>query len=346
MLGYLQEPHPHARVSTGTSRCDSRTNSVHGMLKDRILQVAGRNSGIITLDQLRELGHSPRLARGRIERGQWRRMMPGVFLAEPGPPTWEQRAIAALKWAGPIAALSHESAGWMNNLLNWRPRHIDVTVPKNGKTHTPRWSLVRIHRTSQFPPVIIQPFRYTAMIPTLMDLLDQTERPDDVVGLITAALRHPVLTDDLLYAVLDRHDLRNRALARDILAAADEGVESPLEYRFHRDVEKAHGLPRAMRQRWERTRSGMIRSDARYPEYGVRVELDGELAHPGRATSADLYRDNDVLIDTGERTFRYRWTHVAGTPCRTASQLGRALRQGGWEGSVRVCGPGCSVLRW
>ena len=90
----------------------------------------------------------------------------------------------------------------------------------------------------------------------------------------------------------------------------------------------------------------MIRSDARYPEYGVRVELDGELAHPGRATSADLYRDNDVLIDTGERTFRYRWTHVAGTPCRTASQLGRALRQGGWEGSVRVCGPGCSVLRW
>src|SRR5660397_296717 len=68
----------------------------------------------------------------------------------------------------------------------------------------------------------------------------------------------------------------------------------------------------------ERVRGYWIRSDCWYEGYGLRVELDGELAHPGRATHRDVLRDNDVLLMTGDLTLRYRWWHTLAGACVSA----------------------------
>lgn len=73
----------------------------------------------------------------------------------------------------------------------------------------------------------------------------------------------------------------------------------------------------------------------------MRVELDGQLGHPGGATDADVWRDNVVRVHTGDITLRYRWVHITATSCETASQVAQALRAGGWRGSVKACGPQC-----
>ena len=123
----------------------------------------------------------------------------------------------------------------------------------------------------------------------------------------------------------------------------EAGVESPLELRYRVAVERGHGLPQSELQTREVLSGRWIRADCRYRRYGVRVELDGRLAHPGGRTDQDTWRDNAALLETDEITLRYRWHHVAGTPCRTASQVVTALRRGGWQGTPRPCGPGCRV---
>ena len=135
--------------------------------------------------------------------------------------------------------------------------------------------------------------------------------------------------------------MKNRKFIHRLLDLTDEGVESHLELEYRRRVERAHGLPRAVRQKWERLRERWIRSDCWYQGLRVRVELDGELAHPGRATDADVMRDNDLLIARDDITLRYRWPHVWSSPCDVAAQVGSALRRRGWRGQLKKCSPTC-----
>jgi hypothetical protein len=54
-----------------------------------------------------------------------------------------------------------------------------------------------------------------------------------------------------------------------------------LEYRYVRDVERAHGLPRSRHQARVVIDGKVVYRDVYYEEYQLTVELDGQLA--GRA---------------------------------------------------------------
>ena len=53
-----------------------------------------------------------------------------------------------------------------------------------------------------------------------------------------------------------------------------------LEYEYLRNVERAHGLPRADWQARSARRGRAIFRDVLYRQYRVAVELDGRAAHP------------------------------------------------------------------
>jgi hypothetical protein len=120
-------------------------------------------------------------------------------------------------------------------------------------------------------------------------------------------------------------------------------VASPLELRYARDVERAHGLPPGLRNRPERGPQGKTRyHDVRYPEFGTVVELDGREAHPGDEAFRDLYRDN-VLAAAGDQVLRYGWRDVTCRTCASAFQVGTLLARRGWTGHLRKCGPTCRL---
>jgi very-short-patch-repair endonuclease len=121
------------------------------------------------------------------------------------------------------------------------------------------------------------------------------------------------------------------------------GVHSVLESRYHRDVERAHALPRAVRQaRVVRGQRSEYR-DAMYERYRVAVELDGRLAHPDDARWRDIRRDNAAAAD-GLVTLRYGWTDVTVHPCRTAGEVARVLAGRGWTGLPGLCSSDCRVV--
>ena len=99
-------------------------------------------------------------------------------------------------------------------------------------------------------------------------------------------------------------------------AALYEGVHSNLEYRYVRDVERPHGLPRAARQ-VRVIRDGAPRYlDNLYEEGMVCVELDGRTAHPPGERFRDFRRDNAGAAD-GILTLRYGWSDVTSVPARS-----------------------------
>ncbi|MFV0460547.1 MAG: hypothetical protein ACK5MT_17465 [Actinomycetales bacterium] len=301
---------------------------------DQLLKRArDKQFGVVARPALIRAGVSDTRIRGRLERAEWQRLLPGVYLVHSGPVPWPARAHGSLLYAGEGAALGMLAAAHAHGMVAAAPRVIDVWVPK-GRNPRSRPG-VRIHRRDGLVCLCHGLPRRTIPEQTVLDVAAGCRDPDAVVAILTAALNRdaaPARIASLLAA--SRH--RWRALLNDLVCEPGEGIESPLEWRYRRDVERSHGLPSGLLQTRELLPSGAIRADVRYPAYGYRVELDGRLAHRERL-DADLWRDNEVNVFAGERTLRYRWSHVAGRPCETAAQVATALRRGGWRGSARPC---------
>jgi hypothetical protein len=135
-------------------------------------------------------------------------------------------------------------------------------------------------------------------------------------------------------------EIRWRHELEDVLAAAADGIHSALEYRYLRDVERAHGLPRSRHQVRVVIEGKTVYRDAYYEKFKLATELDGKLAHPDQERWRDNHRDNQAGAH-GILTTRYGWRDVYGHPCETAL----LLRKRGWTGKPRPCSPACPVRR-
>ena len=303
-------------------------------------QATGNQAGVITSAQLRVLGADNAWVSRQVRSGQWQRLHRGVLVTNSGPIGWNARASGALLYAGPGAVLSHQAAAFLHGFRTTPPSRLDVCVPDSRRV-MPAGGIV-LHGRTTMPPASGSPRRVWRG-DTVLDLVGGSPSIDDAVGWICDALRAGTCLLEVADAAARRGRFRHSRLLRELLTDASAGIESPLERRYHRDVERRHGLPRAELQVRQVVGGICIRADAVYRGLRVRVELDGALAHPDGRTDGDTWRDNAVLIARGEITLRYRWRHVAATPCATAGQVAAALTAGGWSGRPRACGPGCHV---
>ena len=57
------------------------------------------------------------------------------------------------------------------------------------------------------------------------------------------------------------------------------------------------------------------------------------------------HRDNASIVN-GIHTLRYNWADVTQRPCHVAAEVAAVLRQRGWRGTPRPCGPSCSLNDW
>ncbi|UZN03348.1 hypothetical protein [Cellulomonas sp. S1-8] len=297
-----------------------------------------RQDGVATTGQLALGGIGPTVTARRVRAGHWQRMFRGVVVLQSGPVTWRQRARAALLAAGPGAALSHRSAGFVHGFVASPGAVIVVSVPAD-RLVGPQPGLVVVRRRRM--PHAGGALRCVGPEATLLDLVQDARDEDAAVGVLCDAVRTGALPLRVLGELAARPWQGRRSLVVDVLGDPDARVESPLERRYDRDVERAHGLPRSRAQVRQVVDGRWVRADRVFEGWGVRVELDGRLAHPDGRTDRDTWRDNAVLVERTELTLRYRWRHVASTPCATATQLATALTTRGWRGPALRCGPTC-----
>ncbi|MGH3246799.1 MAG: hypothetical protein ACRDOI_11390 [Trebonia sp.] len=146
-------------------------------------------------------------------------------------------------------------------------------------------------------------------------------------------------------ALTGRTRIRWRTWLTDVLADVADGVQSPLERRYTRDVERAHGLPRAQ-HRARREINGKIHyKDNWYQEFSICVEIDGPSYHQNEQVSRDNRRDNLGLAKDDTRTFRFGPVEVTQLACDSAAMVAATLRRNGWQGEPRPCRRTTCTLR-
>jgi hypothetical protein len=317
----------------------------HG-IPPRLLEFARYQAGVVSRLQAIQTGMPDSTIAYQITSGRWRLIYPGVYATFTGPISRDASLWAALLHAGKGAQLSHQTAAEILRLSDTRSAVIYVTIPAERRVRPVRG--VVIHRSSYLEAG----WRFARGVPphtwieeTITDLVGAAASFDDAVGWITAGFQRKLTGEARLRQVMAaRKKLRWRDRLDEIIPLAAAGTHSPLEYRYDRDVERAHGLPPARRQvpfvKADGTRGYRDRC---YDQYGLVVELDGKRFHEdGTARDRDRRRDNEATVTTGG-TLRYGWDDVARTPCETAAQLFDALRARGYRGTLKPCSAACTA---
>ncbi len=300
-------------------------------------------SGILTAEQALKLGLGYPGLRRLVDQGHWVRLENGLFDTTPLLGGLEKSAWAAYLAAGEGSAVGGEAALQLHG-LDRKVNQIEVWVPPDRQpTSLPGVRMRRdgLGRLSGRTGLL-------SRIRAVDALVDVGQRlpTDHLVGLLTDALRQRLTTVSAVAATVEsRGRVRNRRRFELVLGDL-AGIESPLEFAYRRDVERAHDLPAPSRQ-VSVTRG--TRSDVYYEEYRLLIELDGRVGHnDGSGAFRDLKRDN-VHAALNLRTFRYGSVDVRGKPCEVAAQVAQALLDRGWAGPYRGC-PRCrnslSITSW
>jgi hypothetical protein len=284
-----------------------------------------------------------------LRNGRWQTLYRGVYAAHTGEPPREGILWAAVRRCGPAAALSHFTAAELDGLVSRRSDAVHVTIPPHLRVRLSDREFTRglprivVHRsarlTAAMHPARIPP--RTRIEETVLDLAEMAENLEAVFSCVSGACNGRLLTPaQIRVAVTRRAKMRWRS---DILLALEEisdGVSSTLEVGYLRKVERPHGLPKAERQVRKKRGETSAYLDNLYEEFGVGVELDGLAAHPAEARWQDIHRDN-YFARSGIITLRYNWADVTLRPCHVAAEISQVLRQRGWPGPARRCGPSC-----
>jgi hypothetical protein len=331
----------------------ARGGTLCGMARElpsELRYLARHQDGVVSRSQAIRAGLSPGMIKFRVRSGRWQQLHLGVYAIFSGSPGRGARLWAAVLSAGPGAALSYQTAAELHGLTDGpvspigpvNPIH--VTVPH--ERHIIAVQSVRLHRSHRVIDAVQEGSRppRTTVEETVLDLTQAARTFDDVCGWVTRAIARGLTDEAGLHAAMTtRERLRWRDDLNELIGAAASGDHSVLEFRYHRDVERAHGLPEPARQVPFAARDGRRgRRDRVYREYGVVVELDGRLAHPEESRWKDKARDNAAAAG-GQQSLRYDWTAVTRHPCATAAEVAEVLRRHGWAGRPKPCAAGCPL---
>jgi very-short-patch-repair endonuclease len=309
-------------------------------LSDELRELAHAQSGVLTRSQALGGGLTRTMIRFQLEQGRWQRLQTGVYALYSGPPTRLTVLWGAVLRAGASAVLSHYTAAELSGLTDRPSSLIHIAVPNDRCVERiPGIVVRRSGRAGVAVHPVLTPPR-TRLEETVLDLTGTAATLDDACGWITRALGRRLTTQaQLQEAMALRAKLRWRRQLTQVLTADGEGVHSSLEYRYLRNVERPHRLPRGIRQARARRGRGSIYRDVLYDQYAVAVELDGRAAHPGDQRWPDIQRDNAAAAD-GILTLRYSWFDVTERPCQVAAQVAQVLRLRGYT-LAQGCSPAC-----
>ena len=307
-------------------------------------------SGVVSRAQLLSAGCHPHDIARMVRRRELNPMSPGVYVDHTGEPSWLQRAWAAVLMCRSGSTRSGEPVE-ESAALRGRSALIAEAGSRGHDTQPVEVVISDERRVTERDGVLVQ--RSSSLLMTsrwhvapprvpydhaVLDVAAGTQRMVDLVAELARAVGSRRTTAPRLLQVVNaRPRLRQRHDLVAVLRDLGEGTCSALEHGHAMHVERAHALPRAVRQSRGRSRTGVIYRDARYG--ALVVELDGRAWHDS-AEQRDLDADRDLVAAvSGLATVRLTWGQVYDRPCWTAAQLARLLGV-----APRRCGTGCGVL--
>lgn len=240
-------------------------------------ELIARQFGLVSRDQAAEFGIRPPAISRRVGSGEWARVLPRVYRVTAAPVSRNQRALAAVLWAGEGALVSHSAAAVLWEFERVRAHKVELWVPSTRKARSPKVIVHRGTRLDRADRTTLEGIPITTPTRTLVDM---SARLED----------HPLLTitEDLLRRDLTTPD-RLRARLRALRASGRPGggrLEALLEQRGDgRPLESAlealawpiicrSGVPLPARQHWVTVEGGRYRVDFAWPELKIGLECE------------------------------------------------------------------------
>lgn len=286
----------------------------------RIAELAARQHGVVSVDQLRRLGVGEEGIRVRVATWRLHRLHRGVYAVGHAAPPPEGRALAGVLAlgrgtrgrAGSVlaywgAAVSHRSAAWLWGLLPLSQAPCDVIVAGNGGRS--RRSGVRVHRSRSLRPADVTLCRgipVTTPTRTIADLREaiSTRRSGAIAS---HELRKAIRQANVLGLPIGQRDAKVR-------------TRSDLEGDFLR-LCRRHRLPRPE----VNVRIGPSLVDFLWRERQLVVETDSYLYHRGEVAFQDDHRRDLDLRRRGYEVIRLSEEQIDEEPGRVAETLAETL---------------------
>jgi Transcriptional regulator, AbiEi antitoxin len=281
-----------------------------GQVYHRGAGLAGRQGGVVSRAQLRDLGFSEGQLRGGIRDGWLHPIHRNVYAVGHRHLSDRTHLLAALLTFGPQAFLSHRTAAAVWKLRAINLHDIEVTLPgTGGRTRDG----LTVHRTEREPhpdDVRLHGDLRVSSVPRMLVELAAREKPAELARLVTAAVQKSLLplhradARQRLEAALTRHErYPGTRKLKAVLAAyrRTDGGKSELERAFGRLLAGHPEIPAPQTNiyidHWE--------IDCFWPEHNLAVELDGR---PYHIAVADMEKDRTkdaALLRKGVTPLRF-----------------------------------------
>ena len=309
-----------------------------------VLDVAAKQHGILTRDQMRALGLTDRMVDGAVADESLLRVAPAVFRSRGAPQTEAMAILAAtLASGGPAACGTAASMLRLEAGVSPVPISIRVDGPDGRhprlrrvavETSERRFHPVTIHRCSPAnePVVIVDGIACTDAAGTLLDLARDLGS-DELEDAFERARRLGLVSPASL---ADRFELRGgrgrkgALKIREVLAHTRPGVlDSKLEGKAWRMIRSSQLAEPVRQHRVDLPFRRSYRIDFAWPDLGVAVEAEGFEWHGNRAQwKADRLRVA-ALERLGWRVLIVTWDDVTMRPEETLDRIALALAERG-----------------
>lgn len=255
--------------------------------------------------------------RAALTNGSLVRLAPDVFAGATHAGSFTVRADAALRWAGPGAALSGLSALYLWGLLDGPPEAVDLLIPHDRRLEPPEWIRVRRSRP-EFAIVVrngsavVRPERGVVLGYGQLPLAQRDH-------MVFRAAQSRVTTPRKMLDELDSVSrVRARRHLERVLDSCLRGAESYLEEHGVRRVFARQEFERFVRQHRVFANGLFYRLDMYDPATMLGVELDSERFHGGVNQRQDDLRRDAELATVGIQTLRLSYRDLTERPawCR------------------------------
>jgi hypothetical protein len=302
-----------------------RTSSYPGLteLLDKQLAVATRA-------QLLTLGLTDRAMQYRVRPGgPWQPLLPGVYLSTNGPPSFQQKEMAALLYAGPGSLITGAAALMHHSIRSpVAPDAIEVLVP--AKRQRRDVDFVRLQRTTRMPVKVASagPVRLVLAPRAVADTARVLTSLRDVRAVVAEAVQLGRCTVGQLANELDEGPIRGSAMFRSVLAEVAEGIRSTAEGDL-RDLIRVNRLPMPMFN--PSLYDGDVflgKPDAWWPDAGVTAEADSREWHLSPEDWDRTRRRHDVFGGAGIIPLHFSPNQIRNESAGVVRTIRRALERG------------------
>lgn len=292
-------------------------------LLDRQLAVASRR-------QLLALGLKDNAMQYRLRAGgPWQTLLPGVYLAASGVPSFAQKEMAALLYAGPDSLITGPVA-LMHHCIrsDGNTNVIDVLIPEARRREST--GFVKLHRTARIPvrTCSVGPARLVLAPRAVADTARLLPNLRDVRAVVAGAVQLGRCTVRELAGELSDGPVKGSAKLRSVLAEVADGIRSTAEGDL-RSLIKAARLPMPLFN--PSLYEGDVflgKPDAWWPRAGVAVEVDSRAWHISPEDWDRTRCRHDLMGEAGIIPLHFSPRELRYQPAMVTKRIKGALSKG------------------